>query len=186
MSQSPQEQICAAQKTQFDTFFSLTNTAAEGFQRFLELNLQAVKSTLAEGQETWRNALSGKEPLEAVALHLRSAQPSAEKVLSYGRHAYEIATSVQAAFTKVAEGQYKEHTRRVQTLVDQVGQNAPVGSESAVTALKSAVAATNTLYETVHQATRQAVEVAEGNFDTATTAAFKATQQSVDARAVKK
>ncbi len=61
----------------------------------------------------------------------------------------------------------------MQTLVD-VAKNAPAGSETAVAVMKSAIIATNTTYETVHKATKQAVEIAERNFFAAATAAKKA------------
>ena len=42
--------------------------------------------------------------------------------------------------------------------------------------VKSAVAAANNAYESVHKAAKQAAEVAESNFQTMTTTAVKATQ----------
>ncbi|WP_429259003.1 hypothetical protein [Paraburkholderia sp. GAS334] len=76
----------------------------------------------------------------------------------------------------------------MQTLLDNVAQSAPVGSEAAVAALKSAITATSMLYETVQRATRQAVQVAGSNFNVATAAATKATQRAVEqaSRAAKK
>ncbi|SOE52787.1 phasin family protein [Burkholderia sp. OK233] len=153
MSLLPPEQIAATQKANLDTLFGLTNTAFEGFQKLVELNLQAVKSTLAEGQDNVLKALSVKDPQELAALQARLMQPTAEKIQSYSRQVFAIAVATQAEFAKVAEAQYEAHNRRVQTLVDKVGQSAPAGSEAAVTALKSAITATNTLYETVHRAT---------------------------------
>ena len=45
------EQIAAAQKTNLETLFGLTTKAFEGVEKLVELNLQVVKSTLAESQE---------------------------------------------------------------------------------------------------------------------------------------
>jgi hypothetical protein len=42
--------------------------------------------------------------------------------------------------------------------------------------VKSAVAAANNAYESVHKAAKQAAEVAEANFQAVTTTAVKATQ----------
>jgi phasin family protein len=172
------EQFAAANKAQFDTLFGLTNKAFEGFEKLIELNLQVVKSTLAEGQENAQRALSVKDAQELLALQASLAQPVAERALSYGRHLYEIASSTQAEFARVAEAQYEEQNRKVQTLVENVAKNAPAGSETAVAVMKSAITAANTTYETIHKASKQAVEIAESNFNAAATAATKAATQA--------
>jgi phasin family protein len=154
------EQFAAAQKANFEALFGLTNKAFEGVEKLVELNLQVVKSTLAESQENAQRALSVKDAQELLALQASLAQPVAEKVLSYGRP------------------QYEEQNRKVQALVDNVAKNAPAGSETAVAVMKSAITAANTTYETVHKATKQAVEIAESNFNAAATAATKAAQQA--------
>src|ERR1700730_18533577 len=172
------EQFAAANKAQFDILFGLTNKAFEGFEKLIGLNLQVVKSTLAEGQENAPRALSVKDAQELLALQASLAQPVAERALSYGRHVYEIASSTQAEFARVAEAQYEEQNRKVQTLVENVAKNAPAGAETAVAAMKSAITAANTKYETIHKASKQAVEIAESNFNAAATAATKAATQA--------
>ncbi|WP_345810936.1 phasin family protein [Paraburkholderia sp. PREW-6R] len=172
------EQFAAAQKANFDTLFSLTTKAFEGVEKLVELNLQVVKSTLAESQENAQRALSVKDAQELLALQASLAQPVAEKALSYGRHVYEIVSATQGEFTRVAEAQFEEQNRKVQSLVENVARNAPAGSETAVAVMKSAITAANTTYETVHKATKQAVEIAESNFNAAATAASKAASQA--------
>ncbi len=172
------EQIAAANKAQFDTLFGLTNKAFEGMEKLLELNLQVVKSTLAESQENAQRALSVKDAQELLSLQASLAQPVAEKALSYSRHLYEIASSTQAEFARVAEAQFEDQNRKVQSMVDNVAKNAPAGSETAVAVMKSAITAANTTYETIHKASKQAVEMAESNFNAAATAATKAASQA--------
>ncbi|ALL65669.1 MULTISPECIES: phasin family protein [Burkholderiaceae] len=172
------EQFAAAQKANLETLFGLTSKAFEGVEKLVELNLQVVKSTIAEGQENAQRALSVKDAQELLALQASLTQPVAEKVLSYGRHLYEIASATQAEFARVAEAQYEEQNKKVQALVENVAKNAPAGSETAVAVIKSAITAANTTYETVHKATKQAVEIAESNFNAAATAASKAASQA--------
>jgi phasin family protein len=188
MSLLTPEQIAAAQKANLETLFGLTNKAFESVEKLVELNLQVVKSTIAESQENAQRALSVKDAQELLSLQASLTQPVAEKVLSYGRHLYEIASATQAEFARVAEAQYEEQSRKVQALVDNVAKNAPAGSETAVAVLKSAITAANTTYETVQKATKQAVDIAESNFNAAATAASKAAQQAAAqaSRAAKK
>src|SRR5471032_658456 len=180
------EQFAGANKAQFDTLFGLTNKAFEGFQKVLALNLQVVKSTLAESKDNAHRALSVKDAQELLALQASLTQPVAEKAQSYSRHLYEIASSTQAEFARVAEAQYEQQNRKVQALVDNVAKNAPAGSETAVAVMKSAITAANTTYETVHKATKQAVELAETNIAAATSAASKAAAASARAATPKK
>jgi phasin family protein len=178
MSLLTPEQFVAAQKANLETFFGLTGKAFEGVEKLVELNLQAVRSNITEGQEQAQRALSAKDAQELLALNASYAQPAAEKLLSYGRHVYEIASATQAEFARVAEAHYEDQNRKVQSLVDNVAKNAPAGSETAVAVIKSAINAANTTYETVHKATKQAVEIAESNFNAATAAASKAAAQA--------
>jgi phasin family protein len=182
------EQIAAAQQANRDTLFGLANTAVEGCQKLVELNLQAIKSTLAEGQDTLLKALSVKDPQELAALQASLMQPASENMQSFNRQVFAIAAAMQVGFAKVVEAQVEAQNHRVQALVDKIGQSAPAGSEVAVAALTSAITATNAMYETVHRATQQAVDVGESNFNVAAAAASKATQHAVEhaSRAAKK
>ncbi|AOJ86372.1 Phasin (PHA-granule associated protein) [Burkholderia sp. MSMB0856] len=185
MSLLTPEQIAAAQKANLESLFGLTTKAFEGVEKLIELNLQVVKSSLAESQENAQRLLSVKDAQELIALQASLSQPVAEKVLSYSRHLYEIASSTQAEFAKVAEAQFEEQNKKVQALVDNVAKNAPAGSETAVAALKSALNAANTTYETVQKAAKQAVEIAETNFNAAAAVATKAASAAASRRSRK-
>jgi phasin family protein len=182
MNLSPPEKITTAQNTNLDTLFGLTNKTFEAFAKLVQLNLEVVKSTLAEIQDNAQKALSVKDPKALLALQASPIPLFGEKVLSYGRHVYEIALSTQAEFAKVAEAQYEAqyeaHHHRVQTLVDDIAKSAPAGSEAAVAAMQSAITAANTTYETIHKATQQAVEIVESNFDAASTFARQGVEQT--------
>jgi uncharacterized protein YaaN involved in tellurite resistance len=60
-------------------------------------------------------------------------------------------------------------------LVDNAAKNAPAGSEAAVAAFKTAVAAGSNALETVQKAVKQASEVAETNYKTLAANALSAT-----------
>ena len=172
------EQILSAQKGNVETLFTLTNKAFEGVEKLIELNLQVAKTTLAETAENAKAALSVKDAQELLALQAGLLQPAAEKAAAYSRHLYDIAASINAELTRVLEEQSSEAQRKFMTAVDDAAKNAPAGTENAVSLVKSAVAAANNAYESVHKAARQAADVAEQNFQTITNTAVKATQQA--------
>lgn len=177
MSFTP-EQVAAAHKANLETLFGLTTKAFEGVEKLVELNMQVVKTTLAENVDHAKKVLSAKDAQELLALQASLLQPVADKAVAYSRHVYEIATDTQSEFARVAEAQLAESSRNVQTLVDNFAQNAPAGSESTVAVVKSAIAAANNAYTSVQNATKQAVEIAESNFQAAASAATKAAQQA--------
>ncbi|SOE96305.1 phasin family protein [Burkholderia sp. D7] len=180
MSVLSNEEITATQKASLDTSLGLLNAALEGVTKLVELNLQAVKSSLADSQYNLRETLSSRDPQEVIALHARQIQPTVDKIQSYSRHVFAILATTQADVAKVTQTQYEAHTRQVQTLVDNLRQSTPVGSEAALTALKSTITASNTLYETVQRTTQQAFEVAGSNLNAAVDVASKATRHAVE------
>jgi phasin family protein len=175
------EQITTAQKANLEIIFGLTNKALESVEKLVDLNLQVVKSALAENADTAKKVLSIKDAQELLALQAGLVQPVAEKVLAYNRHLYEIASETQAEFTKATEAQFADGNAKLQAVIENVVKNAPAGSESAVALVKSAVSAANNAYESVQKAAKQAVEIAETNFQAATNAASKAAAQAAQA-----
>ena len=170
------EQMMASQKAHFDTLFGLTQTAFEGVEKLVALNLQVAKTSLAEAAETAQAAMSVKDVQDLLTLQASLMQPTAEKSAAYSRHVYEILAGTSAEVTKAAEVQMADGQRQVLALVDNAVKNAPAGSESAVALMKSAVAAANNAYESVNKAAKQAGEVAEANFTAMSNSAVKASQ----------
>jgi len=60
---------------------------------------------------------------------------------------------------KFLEGQAVEFNKNLVGLLDKVSKNAPAGSDVAVAAVKSALAAANTAYESFNKVAKQATEI---------------------------
>ncbi|TDM06746.1 MAG: Phasin (PHA-granule associated protein) [Ideonella sp. MAG2] len=176
------EQIVAAQKANLETLFDLTNKAFEGVEKLVELNLQVAKASMGEAAETTKAALAVKDAQELLSLQAGLLQPAAEKAAAYSRHLYDIAAATNAEVTKVAEAQVADLQKSFAGLVDTAVKNAPAGTENAVALVKSALAAANNAYDSVHKAAKQAAEVAEANFQAVSNTAVKASQQATKAR----
>ncbi|WP_341318461.1 TIGR01841 family phasin [Paraburkholderia sp. IMGN_8] len=174
MSSPTTEQLVAAQKAGVETTFAMLNKAFEGVEKLVELNVQAVKSTLAENQEVVIKALLAKEPQELFSQPTSEAQPATGKVQSYWRHVYEILSSTQAGFAALTEAQYKQLRSDAQAFIDGLAKNAPSGNETAWTAWKTFITTAsqtvNSAYETAAKAAKQAVETVESNLNSASSA----------------
>jgi ElaB/YqjD/DUF883 family membrane-anchored ribosome-binding protein len=102
--------------------------------------------------------------------------------MAYSRHLYDIASSTSAEFSKAAEEQATDAQKKFMALVDNAAKNAPAGSETVVGMMKSTVSAANTAMESVQKAVKQATDMAEANFNNATTQAATATKAATKNR----
>jgi len=175
------EQITAANKANLETLFGLTSKAFEGVEKLVELNLQVAKAALAETAENAMAVFAVKDAQELLALQAAMLQPSAEKAAAYSRHLYDIAAATNADMTKAAEAQFADLQKKFMSAVDTAVKNAPAGTESAVSLVKSAVTAANNAFESVQKAAKQATDMAEANFNAVTSTAVKASQSAVKA-----
>jgi phasin family protein len=171
-----QGQAAVAQRANLDFFFGLAGKMLEGEERLVRLNLDMAKTTLADWYQRMQDELTKKSGQEVTGWQSALAPPSAEKVLTYGRHVAEIASTTQAQLTEVVNAGYQEVNRQVQWFAENIAQNAPVGSEAAITFLKQAITLANTAYENVQKATKQAADVAQSNVAAATKAASELTE----------
>jgi len=178
MSLLTPEQLATAYKSNLDTMFALSAKTFEGVEKLFDLNINVAKATLAETAEKAKEAFELRDPQEFLQFQVALAQPTAEKVLAYGRHLSDIAAETRAEFVKFAEGQLAESNSKFATLLDTAAKNAPTGSESAIALVKSAVAAANSAYESVSKATKQVSDMAEANMAAATNATVKAATQA--------
>ena len=181
-----QDQFSSATKANFEAQLALismlTGKAFESVEKLVELNLTAAKSSLEEGAVNARQLLAAKDPQEYLTLSTSQAQPNAEKALAYARHVADIASSTKAEFTRAAEAQIAETSRKVTALIDDVSKNAPAGSENMIAMMKTVISNANAGYEQLAKTTKQAVQTMEANVTSATAqfsqAAEKATSRT--------
>ena len=177
------EQFSSATKANFEAqfamFTALTGKAFAGVEKLVELNLSAAKASLEESTATTKQLLSAKDPQEFFSLTAAQAQPTAEKVIAYGRNVAAITSGTQAEFSKAAEEQIAETNKKVIALVEEVSKNAPAGSENAVAMLKSAIGNASAGYEQFTKTTKQAVEAIETNVASAVSQFSQAAEKAV-------
>jgi len=167
------EQLIAARQANAETLFGLTTKVFEGAEQLVELNLQVAKTALGELAESTNATLSAKDAQGLVALQAGLLKPAAEKVAAYGHHVYNIVANTGAEVRKVAEEEAAKAQGKFASFVDTAAKNAPAGSDSAVTLVRSAMAAASNVYETAQKAAKQAAGVAEANIQAITNNAVK-------------
>jgi len=154
-------------ESQFALLSTLTSKTFEGVEKLVELNINTAKAALENSSATARQLLAVKDPQEFFSVTSSQAQPNAEKALAYGRQVASIAADTGAEFSRAAESQIAEVNRKVISLVDEVTKNAPAGSETYVSALKTAISNANAGYEQFTKTSKQAAEAIESNMNAA-------------------
>lgn len=163
------EQIAATNKAGVEALMGLANTQFAAMERLSALNFNAAKAALEDSVSYTKSLLAAKDAQEVASLSTAAAQPVLEKAIAYSRSVYEIATETQAKMNKFAEEQAGQFNKNVAGYLDNFSKDAPAGSDVAIAAVKSALAAANSAYDSISRVTKQASEIAETNFNAATT-----------------
>lgn len=175
------EQITANNKASVEALLALANTNFATYERLAALNFNAGKTAFEDGVNHAKALLNAKDIQEFVNLNVAAAQPGLEKAIAYSRSVYELASQTQGEFTKFIENQAGEFNKNVVGLLDKFAKNAPAGSDVAVAAVKSALAAANSAYDSFTKVAKQATEIAEANMAAATAAVTKEKRKSAQA-----
>lgn len=168
------DQITAANKAGIETLLTLANTAFASTERLAALNLNAARSAIEDSASSTKDLFSVKDPQELLGYQTSLAQPALEKAVAYSRSLYEIASQTQEEMGRLFQAQFAELNKSVSTALDQAAKNAPAGSDVAITAMKSAIAAATSAYDNVSKAVKQVTEITEANIAAATNATVKA------------
>ncbi len=186
MSFATPEQFAAANKANVETLLTVANTAFASAERLAALNLNTARTVLEDSVASAKALMAVKDVQELMGLQASLAQPAVEKAVAYSRSVYEIATQTQEELAKVFEGQVAEVNKTVASALDKAAKSAPAGSDVAVAAVKSAIAAANSAYDSMTKAAKQVAEIAEANVAAATSATVKAVSTGAAAPKAKK
>jgi len=162
------EQIQAANKANVESLLAVANAQFSAFEKLANISAGAVKGAFEDSIANARALMGAKDVQEFVSLQSTLAQPAIEKAIAYSKSVYEVATEANGELSKVAERRVAEWNENFVSLLDKVSKNAPAGSDVAVAAVKSMLAAGNAAYDNFTKVTKQATEIAEANVAAAT------------------
>jgi phasin family protein len=176
------EQFSSANKANVENMLTVANTAFASAERIAALNLNTARTLLEDTVSNAKAVLAVKDAQDFMNLQTTLAQPVMDKAIAYSRSLYEIATQTQEEFSKIFESQFAEVNKNVASVLDKAAKNAPAGSDVGIAAVKSAIAAANSAYDTMTKAAKQVAEIAEANVAAATSATVKAVTSAPKAK----
>lgn len=165
------EKFLAAGQSNVDTAKRFAVVALEGAERLMDLQVKTAKQAVVESTKNAKLILGVKDLQDVAALRNLVAEPTAEKVLGYYRSVYEVMTQTQAEVGKLVEELVGDFNKNVVSAMDEALKAAPAGSDMAVAAFKSAMAAANDAYDTISKAAKQVQDITEANVVAATSVA---------------
>ncbi|MDP2881901.1 MAG: phasin family protein [Azonexus sp.] len=177
MSINP-EQFAAANKAAVDSLLSVANTALASAERIASLNLETARSVLEDSVSNAKALMGAKDPQEALSIQASLTQPSVEKAVAYSKSVYEISTETQEQLAKMVEAQFGDFQKNVAAMLEKAAKSAPAGSDVAVAAVQSAIAAANSAFDNMRKTAKQVTEMAQTNMAAATSATAKAVKKS--------
>ena len=180
------EQFATANKAAVDSMLSLANTALASAERIAALNLNTARSVMEDSVSGAKALMGAKDVQEAMSIQASLAQPNVEKAVAYSRSVYAISAQTQEELSKMIEAQFGDFQKTVASLLDKAAKSAPAGSDVAVAAVKSAIAAANSAFDNMNKAAKQAAAVAEASVSAATEATMKAANVAAPKAAAQK
>ena len=153
----------------------LAAIAIENTEKLARLNLNAAKVVLAQGVEGATATTSVKDVQDLLALRAKYAETGVQTAMTYSKSLYEFATEVQAQYSALAEEAWSTYSKGVASWVEKASKSAPAGSDVAINAMKSTVAATTAAFDQFQKATKQVVSLADASVRAAQENASKAT-----------
>ncbi|MGH8727098.1 MAG: phasin family protein [Burkholderiales bacterium] len=161
------EQVTSAAQAQIDSFSRASEIALEGMEKVSNIQIEAARNALAEAIEASRAFVSVKSPQDWVAFNSNLIQPAVEKAAGYSRSLYDAVATTQSELSKLVEARVAEANKAFVASLDQAAKSGPAGSEVAVAAVKTAIAAASTAYDNITKATKQVVDITEANIGAA-------------------
>jgi phasin family protein len=161
------EQLLATNKENLETFVEFAGITAAGVEKLLDVQMKIAKAIFADTVKHAKTVVAAKDVQELTEIQTSFAQPSAEKGAAYGRSIYSVVAETQAELSKFFEVRFADVNKNMTTALDKALKSAPAGSDVAVAAVKSAMAAANQAYDAFSKATKQVTEATEATITAA-------------------
>jgi len=156
----PTKQMADWNQAAVDAAMSYARAGLTTAEQLLRLNLDAARATLEQNTKATRELLSANDPQELMALRSRLAETNMQQAAAYANSVYELVSETQSALSKMFEEGVARFSKDMSESADKAGKNAP-GGEIQAAALKSTLAATSAMMESLNQASRQFAALSE-------------------------
>jgi phasin family protein len=164
---NPTEQFAAWNQAAYEATMSYARASLASAEQLLRLNLETARATLDQATRATRDLMSVSDPQEFMSLRTKLTQDQMQQAATYAQSVYAIVSQTQTQLAKLFEEQLARVSKDMTTGAETLGPAAP-GAEMQSAALKSTLAATSAMMDSLNQATRQFAELSEATMKAAT------------------
>jgi phasin family protein len=140
---------------------SAARISMDSAERAFAIQLEYAKGALKQATINARAVAQVKDVQELFSLRSRIAENAIENLVGYSRSLYEVASVAQSEYSRLAEERMARFQQAVTEGVEQATRAAPAGSDVAVAAIKSQLAATTAAFDTFTKAARNLASYAD-------------------------
>lgn len=150
-----------------DSAARLTRISMDSTERVIALQLEFAKTSLEQATKTARALAGAKDVQEYLAVRTRNTENALERLMGYSRAFYEISSEAQSQFSRLAEERMTSFQQAVTETVEQAAKSAPAGSDVAVAAIRSSLAATTAAFDSFNKAAKQVASYTDASVNAA-------------------
>lgn len=137
-----------------ETAVQATRISMDSAERTINVQLEYAKGAIQQATHNARAASQVKDVQELLALRARIAENALENLMGYSRSLYEVASSAQSEYSRLAEQRMAAFQQAFAETVEQAAKSGPAGSDVAVAAMKSQLAAATAAYDSFSKAAK--------------------------------
>ena len=144
-----------------ETAARATRISLDSAERAIAVQLEYAKGAVTQAAINAKAVSQVNDVQSLMALPSRLAETALENMMGYSRSLYEIASEAQAEYSRLAEERMAVFQAAMAESVDQAAKSAPAGSDMAVAAFKSQLAATTAAFDTFSKAAKNFASYAD-------------------------
>jgi phasin family protein len=148
-------------RTAAETAAHATRISMDSAERTINVQLEYAKGAIEQATLNARAASQVKDVQELFVLRARIAENALENLMGYSRSLYEVASSAQSEYSRLAEKRMATLQQAFAESVEQASRSAPAGSDVAVAAMKSQLAAATAAFDSFSKAARHVASFAD-------------------------
>jgi len=160
-------------KESLETALTFARLSMANAERMVRLQLDAARAFIEDNAAQAKAMAEASDPRQLAELRARAAEATMERAIGYSKEFYEMASTAQAEVAKLMEGRVAQFNDEMLTAMQQALKSTP-GSDAALHALRSTLAASTAAVENLTKVARQMTETAADN-------AFKSARDTASA-----
>jgi phasin family protein len=155
------EQLGANSRIGMEALIALANSHFAVYEKLAALNFSTSRSMFEDGINYAKAVMNAKNPQELAQISVGATPPILERMISYSRSLYQLASESQTEFANLFQGQTGRLNQSVAGVFESISRNAAASSEAAVAVTKSALDATTSAQDGFAKAAQEAAKTAE-------------------------